>query len=182
MKTATLKDLVKLGAGDVGRALQEAGKDDPNVKAAAPSLGGAVAEMASGELERAMDTGIYEVLANVWAKYDKVRETAEKSRKKPDDLHNVKLFEHDFTHTMYPTVTFYVADQPVSELKLTLEIAARFKSVDVGIRNAAIESIASGKGSVLLRLKYDKVKLKELPSQEIDLPGSWKLKEPLAVG
>ena len=177
----TLKDLVKLGARDVDAAVGKAAEADARMKAAAPGLGGAMGEIVSAELDRAMDTSIYEVLAHTWRIVDKVRDTAAKSRKKPVDLHNVTLGEHDFTHTVHPSVTFYVADNPVSELKLTIELVARMKSVKLGIRNAMLESVAAGKGGVVVRLKYANVKLKELPSQEIDLPGAWALRKPLAI-
>ena len=181
MKPATLNDLLAVGAGDIDKALDRARQEDREVKAVSASLGGAASELVAGELAKALDKEIYEVLGLAWTKFTKIKEAAEKSRKKPDELQCLELFEHDFTHTLKPTVTFLVADTPVSEIVFTLELVAKFKSIVIGIRNAAIESIGAVNAAVVVRLKYKDLKLKEAPSRDLQFPGLLRLRQPLPV-
>jgi hypothetical protein len=68
-------------------------------------------------------------------------------------------------------LTIKVAKVALPELKLTLELVARFKSVELAIAGGRIRSLAPGEASAIARLKYKSVKLKEQSTPAWKLPG-----------
>jgi hypothetical protein len=166
-----LRDLVELSKADIEKALVEQAKDDGGVAKALGHLKGLAASVGAGKLNQALDTDIYELLAQAWAKVQAVRESAAKSRGTPGQTTVVTLSQHDFTHTCHPTLTFSVADMPLPELKLTLELVATFKGVALSIEDARLRALAPGEASVTVRLKYKSVTLWEKPTPAWKLPG-----------
>ncbi|HQR12426.1 MAG TPA: hypothetical protein PLW68_13960 [Casimicrobiaceae bacterium] len=176
-----LRDLLNLTKADVERALGEQAKDDNAVAGAAGQLGEFAASVGADELNKVLDTDIYELLAHAWATVQSVREGATKSRSKPGEPIVVKLGTHDVTHTCQPVLTFHVADVALPELKLSIELVARFESVALSIVDAKIRALAPGEVSAIARLKYKGVKLKEQPTPPWKLPGEISLGAGIAI-
>jgi hypothetical protein len=60
---------------------------------------------------------------------------------------------------------------PLAELKLTLELTAKFKSVSLAIRDGKVLSAAPGEASVEVTLKYKSVEIARRPTPSWKLPG-----------
>ena len=170
-----LGDLMSLSKIDVEKALGEQAKDESAVAKAAGSLGGFAASVGADELNKVLDTDIFEILALAWAKVQSVRDGAAKSRDQPGEPVVVKLGTHDVTHICQPVLTFHVAEVALPELKLTLELVARFESVAFSIVDAKLRTIAPGVASAIVRLKYKGIKLKEQATPAWKLPGEIRL-------
>lgn len=166
-----LRDLVELSKADIEKALVEQATDDGAVAKELGHLSGLAASVGAGKLNKALDTDIYVLLAQAWAKVQTVREAAAKSRGTPRQTTVVTLSQHDFTHTCYPTLTFSIAGMPLPELKLTLELVATFKGVALSIEDARVCALAPGEASMAVRLKYKNVTLWEKPTRAWKLPG-----------
>jgi hypothetical protein len=104
-----------------------------------------------------------------------VRDAAAKSRATPGQTTMVTLGQHELTHSCHPVLAFYVGDAPLPELKLTLELVARFKSVALSIADATLHALAPGDASAVVRLKYKTVKIKEQATPDWKFPGMIRL-------
>jgi hypothetical protein len=63
-----------------------------------------------------------------------------------------------------------MAQIPLPELRLTIDLAARFKSIALAIVGATIRGIAPGDASVSARLRYGDLVLKEAERPLWQLP------------
>jgi hypothetical protein len=160
-----LGGLIKLSEEDVEHAVS-----DHAAETGGGGIAGFVASVGADELNRAMDKDAGDLLALGWSKVQAVRDAAKKSLGKPGET-VVTLGEHEMTSTHYPILTITVARLPATELKFTLELIARFKSVKLAIREGKIRSFSPGEVSAIVRLKYKKAKLKEQATPSWNLPG-----------
>jgi len=165
-----LRDLIELSEDDVNHAVS-----DHVATAGGGSIAGFVASVGADELNRELDKDVGDVLAIGWTKVQVVREAAKRSLGHPGETSVITLGEHDMTSTHYPVLTISVAKLPVTDLKFTLELVARFKSVKLAIREGRIRSFSPGEASAIARLKYKSVKLKEKSTPAWKLPGEVRL-------
>ena len=121
-------------------------------------------------INEALEIDVIGLIAQGWVKLRTVRDAAKKSRASPDTTTMVTLGEHKIATDCHPVLEFKFADLNLTELKFTLELEVKFKSVKLAIRDARLKSIAPGEASVTARLKYGKVKLKEQTTKSWDLP------------
>jgi len=175
-ETMTVGSLIDLGPADVDKVLAEHAKDEPDVARALGHFGGFAASVGAEKLNKALDSDVYELLAKAWTKVQAVRDAAARSRATPGQSTLVALGAHDFTHTCEPVLKLYVADVGLPELKLTVELVAHFGGASLSIVDGALRAVAPGAASVIARLKYKSVKLKEKSSQE------WKLPAEISLG
>ncbi len=176
-----LHDLITLAAPDIEKALAEQAKDGEATGEAVASLGSFAARVGADEINKSLDLDLYDLLAHGWAKVEAVREAAAKSRATPGQTTMVTLGKHELTHACEPVLVFYVADAPLPELKLTLELVARFKSVALAVSDATLHALAPGDASAVVRLKYKGVKLKEQATPDLKLPGMIRLGKGLRI-
>ncbi len=168
--TASLRSLIDLSKEDVERALEEHGGGDNEITQAIGHLGGFAASIAAQELNKAMDVDVYKLLAQAWIKVAAVRDAAARSKATPGQPTLVALGSQEFTHSCEPVLTLYVADQALPEIRLTLEVTAKFNSVRLSIVDARLRGFAPGEASAIARLMYKDVKLKEKTTPVWKLP------------
>lgn len=161
-----MDDGIKLGAPievsneDVEKALLEQAKDEPAVSRAYDHLRGA-AKLASDELNQALDIDVFELLARGWIAVPSVRRAVQLSELAPGPPAIIRLDEHNINSTSHLVLSINVAQSALPELKLTLELAADIQSATLAVQGGQIELVALGESSVIARLKYKSVLLKE---------------------
>lgn len=156
-----LRAPIDVSADDVEKALLEQAKDEPAMARAVEHLRGPAAQRAADELNRALDVNVFELLASGWAKVPAVRNAVQLSVLMPGPPAIVRLDPHNITSTSYPVLNIDAGHGALPELKLTLEFIAGVQSATLAAQDGRIELIALGKASVIARLKYKSVLLKE---------------------
>ena len=167
----TLRSLIGIGKDDVEQALSLHAKDGSAVAGKLGSASGFIASVAADNLNGALEVDALEVLGQAWAKLQLLREYADPKKHPPGTASVVQLGQHDVTHSCNPVLALRAAGVKLTELKLALELDARFKSVALSIRDGRIVGAAPGEASVIARLKYKSVKLKEQSTPSWKLPG-----------
>lgn len=172
-----LSDLIQVSKEDVDHALAEQVRNEPSVGGTNGHVAGFAASAIADKLNEALDTDLYEMLAGVWVKWDKLKTTAEESSANPDKLIAQMLGEHELKHVCYPTIKVHVAEFALPDIKFKLELIAKFKSMRVTILNTMLIALAPGNASAIVRLSYGDTKLKEQPTPEWKVPGEIRLGE-----
>jgi hypothetical protein len=175
-----LRDLLDVSADDVHSAFREQAKDENAVLLAQGQLTGFAAGLAADELNKALDSDVFTLLAQGWTKVQAVRDAA-KGSLESGETRKVTLGQHELTSTHHPVLTIRIAQVALPELKLTLELVARFKSAELAITGGRIRSLAPGEASAIARLKYKSVKLKEQSTPAWKLPGRLELGDGVPV-
>ena len=156
-----LRAPIGVSSDDVEKALLEHARQEPAVSGAYEYLRGSAAERAAEQLNQVLDINAFELLAQGWAKVPAVRNAVQLSALKPGPPAIVRLDQHNIASTSYPVLRINVAQDALPELKLTLEIIAGVQSTTLAARDGRIELVALGKSSIIARLKYKDVLLKE---------------------
>ncbi|MGE5097913.1 MAG: hypothetical protein ACM3SO_22440 [Betaproteobacteria bacterium] len=172
-----MRDLIHISREQVENALQLAQRDG----AAAPGVTGFVAELAAEELNGTLDVDAYDLLAGAWAKAKAVKDAAAKSRATPGKPTVVALGRHELKHTCNPVLALYMGDVPLPEIRLTLELVARFDSAELCLKDGRLASISPGSGSVAAKLKYRSTTLAEETTPTLKIPGAIALEHALEV-
>lgn len=156
-----LRAPIEVTGDDVERAMFEQSMDELAVARAFDRLRGAAAERAAEELNHALDVDIFEVLAQGWARLPAVRNAVQLSAltQRPPAL--VNLERHNIASTSRVVLDSSVAQSALPPLKLTLEIVADVQSATLAAREGRIELVALGEASIIARLKYGSVLVKE---------------------
>jgi hypothetical protein len=152
---------IKVTGRDVERALFEQSMDEADVARVFDQLRGATAERAAEELNQALDVDLFEVLAHGWARVPTVRTAVQLSALPQGPSTLVNLDRHSITSTSRVVLDTSVAQSALPPLALTLEIVASVQSATLGAREGRIELVALGEASVVARLKYNGVLVKE---------------------
>lgn len=156
-----LRAPIEVTGDDVERALFEQSMDEPAVARVFDRLRGAASERAAEELNRALEVDIFEVLAQGWARVPAVRNAVQLSALVQGPPALVNLDRHDIASTSRVVLDSSVAQSVLPPLKLTLEIVAGVQSATLAAREGRIELVALGDASIIARLKYRSVLLKE---------------------
>jgi hypothetical protein len=156
-----LRAPIEVTGDDVERALFEQSLDEPAVARVFDRLRGAASERAAEELNRALEVDIFEVLAQGWARVPAVRNAVQLSALVQGPPALVNLDRHDIASTSRVVLDSSVAQSALPPLKLTLEIVAGVHSATLAAREGRIELVALGDASIIARLKYRSVLLKE---------------------
>ena len=156
-----LREPLRVTSDDVERALFEQSMDELAVAHVFDRLRGAASERAAEELNRSLEVDIFEVLAEGWAKVPGVRNAIQLSAlvKGPPAL--VNLDWHNIISKSHVVLDSSVAQSALPPLNLTLEIVANIRSAALAARDGRVELVALGNSSVVARLKYKSVLLKE---------------------
>ncbi len=151
----------ELTGDDVERALFEQSKDELAVAREFDRLRGAAAERAAEELNHALEVDLFEVLAQGWVRVPAVRAAVQLSTlmERPPAL--VKLDRHNIASKSRVVLGSSVGQSSLPPLDLTLEIVADVQSATLAAREGRIELVALGETSVIARLKYRSVLVKE---------------------
>jgi hypothetical protein len=170
----TLRKLIGIGKDEVEQALSLHAKDEAGMASKLGSATGFIASVAADKVNEALDVDALELLGQAWAKLQVLREYADPKKHPPGRASVVQLGQHDVTHTCDPVLVLRAAGLKLTELKLALELDARFKSVALSIADGRIMAAAPGEASVIARLKYKSAKLKEQSTPVWKLPGEIK--------
>lgn len=170
----TLRKLIGIGKDEVEQALSLHAKDEAGIAGKLGSATGFIASVAAEKVNGALDVDALELLGQAWAKLKMLREYADPKKHPAGQASVVQLGQHDMTHTCDPVVALRAAGVKLTELKLALELDARLKSVALSIADGRIMAAAPGEASVIARLKYKSVKLKEQSTPSWKLPGEIK--------
>jgi hypothetical protein len=152
---------IEVSGDDVERALFEQSKDESAVARVFERLRGAAAERAADELNRALDVDILDVLAQGWVQVPAMHRAVELSAltRGPPVLLNVD--QHNIASTSHLVLDTRVAGSSLPPLELALEIVVDVQSATLAARDGRIDLVALGEATVLARLKYKSVLVKE---------------------
>ncbi len=156
-----LREPLHVTGDDVERALFEQSMDELAVAHMFDRLRGVASQRAAEELNRALELDIFEVLAEGWTKVPGVRNAIQLSAlvKGPPAL--VNLDWHNIISKSHVVLDSSVAESALPPLNLDLELVASIKSAALAARDGFVELVALGDASVIARLKYKSVLLKE---------------------
>jgi hypothetical protein len=160
-KDVRLRARIEVTGDDVERALFEQSKDESAVAQMFDRLRGAAAERAAEELNHALEVDFFEVLAQGWARVPAVSTAVQLSALMRGPPALVNLDRHNIASTLRVVLDSSVAQSALPPLKLTLEIVADVQSATLAASEGRIEVVALGEASVIARLKYKSVLVKE---------------------
>ena len=156
-----LRAPIEVTGDDVERALFEQSKDELTVARVFDRLRGAAAERAAEELNQALEVDLFEVLAQGWVRVPAVSTAVQLSARMQGPPALVNLDRHNIASTSDVVLDCSVAQSALPPLKLTLEIDADIQSATLAASEGRIEVVALGDASVIARLKYKTVLVKE---------------------
>ncbi len=152
---------VSVSSEDVERAWFEQSKQKPEVARMHELLRGQNAQRAADELNRALDIDVSEVLSRGWASVTAVRNAVQLSAMMPGPPAIVRLEQHNITSTSTLVLESHAANRELPALQLALQLIASVQSATLAIRDGRFELVALGKASVIARLTYKKLLVKE---------------------
>jgi len=169
----TLASLLNITKDDVKQALSYHAQDEPGVAGVLKPAVALISDLATDKLNGALEVDCLEMLGQAWAKLNSLREYADPKKHPPGEAAVVQLGDHSVTHPCYPLLELKAlgVNKVLTELKLTLELKVRFKSVALSIRDGKIMAAAPGEASVSAALKYKSFTLKEQSTPAWELPG-----------
>jgi len=152
---------IEVSGDDVERALFEHSKEESAVARVLERLRGAAAEHAADELNRALDVDVLDVLAQGWVQVPAMHRAVQLSAltRGPPEL--VSVERHNIASTSHAVLDTRVAGSSLPPLELALEIVVDVQSATLAARDGRIDLVALGEATVLARLKYKSVLVKE---------------------
>ena len=153
---------IELSGDDIERALAEQSRDESAVARVFERLRGAAAESAAVELNRALNVDILDVLAQGWVQVPVMHGAVQLSAvtRGPPVLVKVDV-PHSITSTSHLVLETREEGSALPLLELALEIVADVQSAALAARDGRIDLVALGEATVLARLKYKSVLVKE---------------------
>ena len=142
-------------------ALAEQGKDDSAVEQVFERLRGVAAERAADELNRALDIDILDVLAQGWIQIPAMHRAVQLSALTRGRPELIGVQRHNIASASHVVLDTRVAGSSLPPLELSLEIVVDVQSATLAARDGRIEVVALGEATVLARLKYKSVLVKE---------------------
>jgi len=156
-----LRAPIEVTGDDVEMALFVQSLDEPAAARVLDRLRGAAAERAAEELNHALDIDIFEMLAQAWARVPAVNTAVQLSALVQGPPALVNLDRHNIASTSRLVLDGSVAQRALPPLTLTLEVVADVQSATLAASEGRIEVVALGEASVIARLKYKGVLVKE---------------------
>lgn len=172
MSAITLRDLFEFSASAVEQAETAQRSEAAAAPLAPPTFTGFVAASAADELNKTLDTDVFEMLGQAWLKLKQVRDCADPKLHGPQETCIVPLRDIEITSVNTPLLHATVGGVKLPDLRLTLELVARFAAIDLVIRGARICALRPGAASAMVKLKYGSIKLAEKSTPKWVLPGS----------
>jgi len=152
---------IEVSGDDVEMALAEQGKDDSAVEQVFERLRGVAAERAADELNRALDIDILDVLAQGWIQIPAMHRAVQLSALTRGRPELIGVQRHNIASASHVVLDTRVAGSSLPPLELSLEIVVDVQSATLAARDGRIEVVALGEATVLARLKYKSVLVKE---------------------
>jgi hypothetical protein len=152
---------IEVNGAAVETALFEQSKDECAVARVFELLRGAPAERAADELNRALDVDMLDVLAQGWVQVPAMHGAVQLSALTRGPPLLVKVEWHTIASTSHLLLDTCVAGSSLPPLELALEILVDVQSATLAAREGRIDLVALSEATVLARLKYKSVLLKE---------------------
>ena len=181
MSVITLRSLFEFSASTVEHAEATQRAEAGAAAQAPPTFTGFIASTAADELNKTLDTDVFEMLSQAWQKLKQVRDCANPALHAPHETSVVPLRDIEITSINTPLLHATVGGVKLPDLRLTLELVAKFGAIDLVIQGARIRSLRPGAASAVVKLKYGSIKLAEKATPKWVLPGSVDLGEGLAI-
>src|SRR4029453_13048527 len=124
-------------------------------------LRGAAAESAADELNRALDVDILDVLAQGWVQLPAMHRAVQLSALTREPSVRVNVERHNIASTSRIVLDTRVAGSSLPPLELALETLIDVQSATLAARDGRIELVALGEATILARLRYKSVLVKE---------------------
>jgi len=162
----TLRDLMP-DAPQLGPTVIAALRQDPQKSTAMlgwETLGAQAADSV-------LNIDVLEALARGWSTAKELHEYTDASKHPNGERSVVYLGAHEFTKTVYPTLTVTITPFNPVRFRFTLDLSANMRSVALYILNGCITGVGMGDGSVSAQLKYDQLDLRKVESQNVQFPG-----------
>lgn len=134
------------------------------------------------QLERALDTDPAEIIVWAWSKAQGLKKYADPERYPSDLSIVVHLGEHELSWRLHPEVDIVVAQAPLRTFRFTIELAVKFKTAALTIRDGIVRSIAPGSCAFRAALKFGDITLKEEETPDVHLPGHVDLDPGVPIG
>ena len=152
---------IEVSGDDVARALLEQSKEVSAVARVFERLRGASVDHAADELNRALDIDILDMLAQGWVQVPAMGRAVQMSAltRTPPEL--VSVERHNIASTSHIVLDTRVAGSSLPPLELELEIVVDVQNATLAARNGRIDLVALGEATVLARIKYKSVLVKE---------------------
>ncbi|MGE5098131.1 MAG: hypothetical protein ACM3SO_23555 [Betaproteobacteria bacterium] len=175
-KVSSLRDLVEVSGAQLESGVNLADRDKP-----ARRITGFVFSQAAEQVNKALSTvDVQDVFAQGWAKSRALWSAASASRGtgKPAV---VALGEHDLKYSCNPILELHAGDEALPEIRLTLELTAHFRKVEVSLADGKVTAISPGSAAVVTRLKYGNATLAEKTTPNARVASTIRLEPPLEV-
>lgn len=169
MSGVSLRSLFEFSGAIVERGAAERAKDQP-AGAGPPTLVGFVAEAGAKQLNGVLDTDVFELLADAWLTFKQVRDCADATTHPAGQDTIVTLHDVEIASTNSPVLHSTVGGVALPELRFSLVLTAKFKTVQLVVRDARIRSLRPGSASAIVKLSYGSAKLAERATPEWTLP------------
>jgi len=175
-KVTNLRELIEVSGAQLESGINLAERDKPSRR-----LTGFVFSQAAEELNKSFaGVNMQDVLAHGWAKARALWTAANASRgnAKPTV---VALGEHDLRYSCTPVLELQAGDATLPEIRLTMELMAHFKGVEMSVADGKLTAIAPGAASVVARLKYGSSTIVEKTTPNARLSSKITLEPPLEI-
>lgn len=152
---------ITVSGDDIEKAWAEQAKEVSAVSSVADLLRGVTAERAAAELNPTLDIDVFTWFARGWATVGAVRDAMQRSLLAPEPPSIIQLDQHSLASTSHLVLNTDAPNIKLPELVLALTLSANVTSATLGIRDGGIELLALGEASVVARLFYGDLLLKQ---------------------
>jgi hypothetical protein len=180
-RAVRIADLFPAGLGTVGESVEQEVRRSGGEAGAAGIAWPTLKDEAAARLKEALDVDVLELIGQAWSKARELREYADPVKHPPEETSIVHLGDHAVTCEVHPVLEVRLGDVALPELRFTVNVVAKFKSVALTIRGGAIRAVAPGVCSALAELKYRSVTLKREETPELRLPGRFDFRSGLRI-
>lgn len=156
-----LRTPITVSTEEVERALFEQGKEAPEIARIHQQLRGPTAQQAADALNRALDIDAFEMLSRGWASVTSVRNAVQLSSMMPGPPAIVRLEQHNITSTSALVLESQLEQSALPPLRLALQLITGVESATLAVRQGRFELVALEKASLVARLSYKKILVKE---------------------
>ncbi len=157
------------------QARKELGKEKKRVR------WGALGNSLKQAVFTALDVGLDDVMGEAWSGWEGLRKYADPEQTPPDDINVVPVTDHTIESRHSPVVDVVVRGRSVHSFPFDVLITLGVEGVNLVVQRGKIQEIRLSRlkvgGSVKLR---DRVLLNQ-DLRTIDLPGSFRLPEPIPI-
>jgi hypothetical protein len=185
----TLNDLFTLPPGSLSDPELAAGVDAEELRVLRKHLAtqpGPIGwSLVQSKMAEVLSATLYDsmlsIWARAWAKYQRLMEDVERSRKSPDAVILSPLAEHSIDSTLHPYLEIFWGPKKIQKISFDVTLTTRFKGLILGLKKAQIMSLqlAECEWSGSIRVKDVTLFRREL--RKLALPGRIELSRGISL-